>query len=89
LPPIELISGFALILSSGPLLTGVMLWTIFLLSVFTVWVINVYARKLQIACGCFGKSHSLVNRWTVLRNVILLTVAIGEYSYIIQSMQHT
>lgn len=46
-----------------------------LLGAFTGWLVLVYRRKLQVQCGCFGVSHSHVNKGSILRNLILMGIS--------------
>src|SRR5579885_933375 len=46
--------------------------TVGLLSVFTIWLISVYARGLRLRCGCFGAGGAKISLRTILRKKHLL-----------------
>jgi putative oxidoreductase len=46
-----------------------------LLAAFTAGLTSALARGIDLACGCFG-GNSPATRWTVLRDVALLALAI-------------
>lgn len=78
-PVVELCLGISLLLSPAHLLSIVMLTTLCLLSIFTLWMIIVYVRGLHIQCGCFGTGNAHVGPVTLLRNGVLLALALGGF----------
>lgn len=50
---------------------------VLLLAAFTVAIIGVLRRRRQVACQCFGTSSSPLGSRHVVRNVLLLMVAVG------------
>ncbi len=55
--------------------------TFLLLGAFTGWLVLVYRRKLQVRCGCFGASHSNVNKGSILRNLILMGISVTGFFF--------
>ena len=47
-----------------------------LLAVFAVGLASALGRGIDLACGCFG-GNDAATWWTVLRDVVLLVVALG------------
>lgn len=78
-PLVELCLAISLLLSPTHLLPIVMLTTLCLLSIFTLWMINVQARGLHIQCGCFGTGNTHVGPATLLRNGVLLALSLGGF----------
>jgi hypothetical protein len=74
-PALEIAFAVALLISPAFWLPLIMLGTAALFGIFTAWLGWVYARKLQVSCGCFGSSTQPVNLRTIGRNVVLLGVA--------------
>jgi hypothetical protein len=86
-PLAELVLALGLLLAPARYLSIVMLTTVCLLSMFTIWMIVVYARGLRIQCGCFGSGQTRIGLATLLRNGLLLVLAIGgsQLAYITHS----
>jgi methylamine utilization protein MauE len=77
-PILELCLAFGLVLSTSYLLPLIMIGTAGLLSVFTLWMLTVYARGLRLRCGCFGAGGSDIGLRTILRNALLVAVSLGS-----------
>jgi len=86
--PVSLSNLFALGVSWGEMLAGVMLLAgvlirpaagalMLLLGVFIAAIVTVLVKGLVIDCGCFGPGghSSLVSPWMLIRNVLLLAAA--------------
>lgn len=75
LPALEI--GLALALLTSP--PALLPWTTGsvtgMLLLFTVWIAWVYARRLPLACGCFGAVEPMVSGITLLRNIGLLLLS--------------
>jgi hypothetical protein len=76
-PTLELCLGSGLLLNVPRLLPLAIASALGLLSVFTVWMLTVYARGLRLRCGCFGPGKSDIGLSTILRNVLLVTISVG------------
>jgi hypothetical protein len=46
-----------------------------MLATFTVAVASAYFRRINIDCGCFGTGGGPITGLTLVRNVVLLSVA--------------
>lgn len=75
IPILELVLAATLVLSTARSLTVTMVAALVLLSVFTIWMIWVYARGLRLTCSCFGASGSDVGLRSITRNGVLIVVA--------------
>jgi hypothetical protein len=73
-PTLELCLAVGLVLSTPSLLPLTMAVTVGLLSVFTIWLISVYARGLRLRCGCFGAGGAKISLRTILRNIFFITL---------------
>lgn len=69
----ELMIVVCLVLGGNLLLVGFSL-SIILLSGFSVALMSVLTRKLQIPCNCFGTSKSIVSIYDVWRNIGLIVL---------------
>ena len=47
-----------------------------MLGAFTLWLIVVYRRRLSLQCGCFGAHSSIVSMKSIIRNSVLMGIAI-------------
>ncbi len=72
LPATEVVLGLALIAAPRPWARASALASTALLGVFTIAVISVVARGINITCGCFGDGSGPVTMATVLRDVALV-----------------
>jgi uncharacterized membrane protein YphA (DoxX/SURF4 family) len=75
LPPVEIVSGVALLALPRAWRRGGAVALTGLLAVFTVAVVSAVARGVNIDCGCFGAGTGPVSGLTVARNLGLLVVA--------------
>jgi hypothetical protein len=73
--PIESSLATLLVVASPATLPSTMIISTLLLVLFTGWQGWVLGNKFHIACGCFGSSAIVVNKWNVLRNIVLLGIA--------------
>jgi putative oxidoreductase len=79
LPTIEIGLGAALIFGPRPWLRAGALGSLALLAAFTVAVVSVVARGIDITCGCFGEGSGPVTMVTVLRDGALLAAGLLLY----------
>lgn len=75
LPALETGLALALLTSPPALLPWTMGSVTGMLLLFTAWIAWVYARRLPLACGCFGAVEPGVSGITLLRNVGLLLLS--------------
>ena len=75
-PVVEVVLALALLLVADGALPVVLILTLILLTVFTAWMAWVRARRLRVHCGCFGTGSAEVGPRTIVRNLVLLAVAI-------------
>jgi uncharacterized membrane protein YphA (DoxX/SURF4 family) len=75
LPFIEIVLGVVLIAGPRPWRRASALALLGLLAVFTVAVVTVVARGINVDCGCFGGQSGPVTWTTVIRDVTLLLVS--------------
>lgn len=80
LPAIEIVLGAALIAGPRAWVRASALGTGALMLVFTVAVITVVARGINISCGCFGAGSGPVTMLTVIRDVALLAGCAAIYA---------
>ena len=71
---VEIAAGVALVLNVWARAAALVLST--LLAVFTVGLASALARGIDLSCGCFG-GNAPATWWTVLRDVVLLLLALG------------
>jgi putative oxidoreductase len=79
LPTIELALGAALIVGPRPWVRAGALGSTALLALFTVVVVSVVARGINITCGCFGEGSGPVTMLTVLRDLGLVAAGVALY----------
>ena len=77
-PWIELFAGLALVL--GLFGRGAALLVAALLVVFTAALSQALLRGIDLACGCFGGAET-ADGWTVIRDVVLLAVALHVVAF--------
>lgn len=71
---VEIAAGVALVLNVWARAAALVLSA--LLAVFTVGLASALARGIDLSCGCFG-GNAPATWWTVLRDVVLLLLALG------------
>lgn len=76
-PTLELGLAFALVFSTPRSLLFAMGMTVALLGVFTAWMGWVLTRRLHLRCGCFGTGSAEIGPYSIVRNGLLLLIAIG------------
>jgi hypothetical protein len=74
IPWIECAIGVSLI--AGVLERGALLLSLLLLALFALAQFSVLSRGLQVACGCFGKSHAPITPGDAFRTLLMLAAAI-------------
>ena len=79
MPSIEIVIGLALIAAPRAWVRPAALAAVAILGVFTIAVISVVARGIDVECGCFGSGSGPVTMVTVLRDVVLVAAAVGVY----------
>jgi hypothetical protein len=52
---------------------------VFLLSIFSVALISVLARKIQTSCNCFGSKEKVISPADLGRNVVFIVCALGGW----------
>ncbi|HET7093521.1 MAG TPA: MauE/DoxX family redox-associated membrane protein [Thermomicrobiales bacterium] len=75
-PVAETALAFWLVLSSAGRLPAAFVATAALLALFTGWMVWVRARRLFVRCGCFGGGGGEVGAATIVRNLVLLCLAV-------------
>jgi uncharacterized membrane protein YphA (DoxX/SURF4 family) len=81
LPSLELVLGLSLVAGPRPWARAGALGTGGLMLVFTLAVVTVVARGVNISCGCFGAGSGPVTMLTVLRDVALLAACALIYAW--------
>ncbi len=71
---VEIAAGITLVLNLWTRAAALLLAG--LLAVFTLGLSSALVRGIDLACGCFG-GNTPATWWTVLRDVVLLALAIG------------
>jgi uncharacterized membrane protein YphA (DoxX/SURF4 family) len=74
-PAAELVIALGVVLVPRTTLFLPMLAAVLLITVFTCWMLWVLRSGLRITCGCFGLDAGYVSGATVVRNLLLLTLA--------------
>jgi uncharacterized membrane protein YphA (DoxX/SURF4 family) len=87
LPPLEVLSGLALILLKGKMRWAAATVLCGLLLVFTTALARAWALGINLECGCFGTGSTAIGPWPVLRNLSLMT-AIGIALWLEHRPQH-
>lgn len=80
LPAIELVLGVTLIAGTRPWVRAAALATGALMLIFTMAVIAVLTRGINISCGCFGTGSGPVTLLTVARDILLVAVCGAVYA---------
>ena len=75
LPALEVTLGIFMI--AGACLVEAFGAAIILFTLFSVALSTVFYRELDVTCGCFGFSHSPVNRVTIARTMGLAAVSVA------------
>jgi hypothetical protein len=75
-PATELVLAFALVMAPDAALPRVMMGAALLLVAFTIWMATALVQGIRVRCGCFGAGHSRIGAPAVLRNAILLGMAL-------------
>nr|NLI50367.1 hypothetical protein [Propionibacterium sp.] len=76
-PYAELALAVGLLLTQGWVLLGVTLATVGLFAAYWILIARAVAAGGEVSCNCFGAAASgRVSRWTLLRNSLLLLVAV-------------
>lgn len=75
LPAVEIALGAALLAGPRAWVRAGALGATALLAVFTVAVVSVVARGINITCGCFGAGSGPITGLTVVRDLALLAAA--------------
>jgi hypothetical protein len=73
---LEVELALSLVLSIQGMLPFAFAGTFLLLGAFTVWLISVYLRQLNVECGCFGASRAKVGKGSLIRNALLMGVSV-------------
>jgi uncharacterized membrane protein YphA (DoxX/SURF4 family) len=76
LPTVEIALGVALVAGPRPWLRAGALASTLLMLVFTVAVVSVVLRGVNVTCGCFGEGSGPVTMVTVLRDVLLVAAGV-------------
>lgn len=77
IPALEASIAFTLTLNSSHVLQIAFTAATVLLGLFSVWMLWVRWRGLQVRCSCFGTSATLVRTASLLRNLLLLLLTIA------------
>jgi uncharacterized membrane protein YphA (DoxX/SURF4 family) len=77
LPLLEALAALALL--APPLQKGASLVLAGLLVVFSFGLASALLRGLDVDCGCFGEGSSHVSPLLLVRNVLLLSLAVWSY----------
>lgn len=75
LPLLEVGIALRLLLTPPAQLQSPFLLTILLLALFTLWMVWVDRKGLNVRCGCFGGGEGRVGSATIIRNLLLIAVA--------------
>ena len=67
----------ALLVLGGGWLTAAWVAATLLFAAYVLLIARAAARPEQVSCNCFGASPTVVNRWTVARNALLVAVAVS------------
>lgn len=78
-PAIEYSLAVALLVGTPVTLRIALGATMVLFATFTGWMAWVLARRLHIRCGCFGTGDAEIGQHSIVRNGLLLSVALGGF----------
>jgi hypothetical protein len=81
LPALEVVLGLALLAGPRPWARASALGTGGLMLIFTLAVVSVVSRGVNISCGCFGAGSGPVTLLTVARDVALLAACVLIYAW--------
>lgn len=76
-----------MMLLGEPLLMWGFLLAALLLTVFSIALVSVLVRKLNISCNCFGPSEKLVTSYDIIRNIGFLVCALGGWGAALTSQK--
>lgn len=76
-PAVELTLGVLLLVTRDSTLQIVLIAGALVLGAFTSWLGWVRVRKLDVRCSCFGVSSKKVTSPALVRNLLLVTLAIA------------
>lgn len=76
LPAVELVVAGALMVGSSTSVRVALATSAGLFALFTLWILVMLARGLQPTCGCFGVAGETLGVKSVLRNAVLMGLAI-------------
>jgi hypothetical protein len=76
-PAVELTLGVLLLITRGRALQIVLVAGALVMAAFTLWLGSVIVRKLNVRCSCFGANSKKVTPVTIVRNVLLVVLAIA------------
>lgn len=74
-PLTEFALFIGLMFGSLDILPYLMLFSMMLLALFTLWLGGVVRAKLETICNCLGEQRTRVGLHSILRNVVLISVA--------------
>ena len=75
-PTLELVLAALLVLAPERALPAVLVATLLLFAIFTLWMGWVRAKRLRVRCGCFGPGGAEVGLRTIARNAGLVLLAV-------------
>ena len=76
LPWVELVVAVLLVVASGGIAQVAAALVALLLFLAYLWLIaRTLAARARVSCNCFGSSAVIVNRWTLIRNILLVLAA--------------
>ena len=78
----ELVVLGTMILGGKLLLWGFLLAGLLLIS-FSIALVSVLIRKIQIPCNCFGSSQKPISSFDVFRNITLILLSLSAYGLLI------
>jgi uncharacterized membrane protein YphA (DoxX/SURF4 family) len=77
LPALEILLGIGIVAAPprwrAPAATGIALLAV----TFTLAASSALARRINIACGCFGSDSDTINAVTIARDLVLIAAAIA------------
>jgi hypothetical protein len=77
LPAVELVVAGALVVGSSTSVQVALATSAALFALFTLWILVMLARGLRPTCGCFGVAGETLSVKSVLRNAVLMGLAIA------------
>jgi len=76
MPATEIVVGLGLVFLPKLWLQAAATLLAAMMAIFLFAVSSALVRNVNIDCGCFGGSESPIGPWTVVRNVVLLALAL-------------